>query len=110
LLLKERPQDHKEVRKMNKYELALVLSSKVDDDIRTATLERVKNRVTKSGSTITDIDEKGKQRLAYEIQDMFEGYYYFIHFEGPEDAPYFIERHLRIYDNVLRFLIVKQDA
>ena len=95
---------------MNKYEIALVLSSKVDDDVRTATLERVKNRVTKSGSTITDIDEKGKQRLAYEIQDMLEGYYYFLHFEGPEDAPYFIERHLRIYDNVLRFLIVKQDA
>ena len=95
---------------MNKYEIALVLSSKIDDEASTATLERVKNRVAKSGSTITDIDDKGKQRLAYEIQDMLEGYYYFVHFEGPEDAPAFIERHLRIYENVIRFLIVKQDA
>lgn len=93
---------------MNKYELAIVLSSKVDDEVRNAALERVKNRIEKSGSTIVDIDEKGKQRLAYEIQDMIEGYYYYIHFEGPEDAPHFIERHLRIYDNVIRFLIVKQ--
>ena len=95
---------------MNKYELALVVNSKIDDETRNATLERVKNRIEKSGSTIIDIDEKGKQRLAYEIQDMLEGYYYFIHFEGPVDAPYFIERHLRIYENVIRFLIVRQDA
>ncbi|MCR4846621.1 MAG: 30S ribosomal protein S6 [Eubacterium sp.] len=95
---------------MNKYEIALVLSSRIDDEAREATLTRVKNRVEKSGSTVTDIDDKGKQRLAYEIQDMIEGYYYFLHFEGPEDAPAFIERHLRIYENVIRFLIVKQDA
>ncbi len=95
---------------MNKYEIALVVSTKIDDETVAATLERVKNRVEKSGSTITDIDERGKQKLAYEIQDMTEGYYYFIHFEGPDDAPYFIERHLRIYENVIRFLIVRQDA
>ena len=95
---------------MNKYEIALVLSSKVDDDVRTATLERVKNRVTKSGSTITDIDEKGKQRLAYEIQDMLEGYYYYLHFEGPVEAPAAIESNLRIIEPIIRFLIVRQDA
>ena len=95
---------------MNKYEIALVLSSKIDDEARTATLERLKHRVERSGSTITDIDEKGKQRLAYEIQDMVEGYYYFLHFEGPDSAPSYIESHLRIYENVIRFLIVRQDA
>lgn len=95
---------------MNKYEIALILNSRIDDEAREATLTRVKNRIEKSGSTITDIDERGKQRLAYEIQDMIEGYYYFVHFEGPVDAPDFIERHLRIYENVMRFLIVKQDA
>ena len=94
---------------MNKYEIALVLSSKIDDEARTATLERLKHRVERSGSAITDIDEQGKQRLAYEIQDMLEGYYYFVHFEGPDEAPAYIESHLRIYENVIRFLIVKQE-
>ena len=95
---------------MNKYEIALVVSSKIDDDARTATLERLKHRIERSGSTITDIDERGKQRLAYEIQDMIEGYYYFIHIEGPDEAPQYIESHVRIYENVIRYLIVRQDA
>ncbi|MCR5214980.1 MAG: 30S ribosomal protein S6 [Eubacterium sp.] len=95
---------------MNKYEIALVLSSRIDDEARTATLERLKHRVERSGSTITDIDERGKQKLAYEIQDMAEGYYYFVHFEGPDEAPAYIESHIRIYENVIRFLIVRQDA
>ena len=94
---------------MNKYEIALVLSSKIDDEARTATIERLKHRVERSGSTITDIEEQGKQRLAYEIQDMLEGFYYFVHFEGPDEAPAYIESHLRIYENVIRFLIVKQE-
>jgi small subunit ribosomal protein S6 len=95
---------------MNKYEIALIVSSKIDDDARTATLERLKHRIERSGSTVTDIDERGKQRLAYEIQDMIEGYYYFVHFEGPDEAPAYIESHVRIYENVIRYLIVRQDA
>lgn len=95
---------------MAKYEIALFLNSRIDDDARTATIERLKHRVERSGSTITDIEEKGKQRLAYEIQDMLEGYLYFVHFEGPEDAPAYIESHIRIYENVIRYLIVKDEA
>ena len=95
---------------MNRYELALVVSSRIDDEARTATLDKVKDLVAKAGGTISDIDDKGKQRLAYEIQDMVEGFYYFIHFEGPVDAPAAIESTLRITESVIRFLIVRQDA
>lgn len=95
---------------MNKYEIALVLSSKIDDEARTATLDKVKDLVAKAGGNVTDIDERGKQRLAYEIQDMLEGYYYFLHFEGPVDAPASVESSLRIIEPIIRFLIVRQDA
>ena len=95
---------------MNKYEIALVLSSKIDDEARTATLDKVKDLVAKAKGTVTDVDEKGKQRLAYEIQDMLEGYYYYLHFEGPEEAPAAIESNLRIIEPIIRFLIVRQDA
>ena len=53
---------------MNKYELALVLNAKVEDDVRTATLEKVKGLVERFNGTITNVDEWGKKRLAYEIQ------------------------------------------
>ena len=95
---------------MNKYEIALVVSSRIDDEARTATLDKVKELVAKAGGTVTDIDDQGKKRLAYEIQDMIEAYYYYVHFEGPVEAPQAIESTLRITEPVIRFLIVRQDA
>lgn len=95
---------------MNKYELALVISAGIDDDARTALLEKVKERMEKRGAQITNVDDQGKKRLAYEIQKMKEGFYYFITFEAPEESPAEIEARIRIMDHVLRFLIVKQDA
>ena len=59
---------------MNKYELAVVLSAKLEDDERTAALEKVKGYITRFGGTVTDVDEWGKKKLAYEIQKMKEGF------------------------------------
>ena len=95
---------------MNKYELALVLNAKVEDDVRTATLEKVKGLVERFNGTITNVDEWGKKRLAYEIQKMKEGFYYFIQFEAESSAPAEIESRIRIMDNVLRYLVVKNET
>ncbi len=95
---------------MNKYELAVVVNAKIEDDVRTATIEKVKEYVARYGGNITDVDEWGKKRLAYEIQKMKEGYYYFIHFESDSTAPAEIEKHIRIMENVIRYLCVRQDA
>lgn len=95
---------------MNKYELAVVISAKIEDDERAATLEKVKEYVTRFGGSITDVDEWGKRRLAYEIQKMREGFYYFIHFEAEPTVPAEIEQNVRIMDHVIRYLCVKQEA
>ena len=95
---------------MNKYELAVVVNAKIEDDARLATIEKVQRYVTRFGGTITNVDEWGKRKLAYEIQKMREGYYYFISFEAEATAPAEIEGRLRIMDNVIRFLVVKQEA
>ena len=70
---------------MNKYELAVVVSAKI-------------------------VDEWGKKKLAYEIQKMREGYYYFIQFDASAECPAEIERRVRIMEPVMRYLCVKQDA
>ena len=95
---------------MNKYELAVVVNAKIEDDARTAAVEKVKEYITRYGGVITDVDEWGKKRLAYEIQKMREGFYYFIHFEAESSAPAEIERHVRIMENVIHYLCVRQDA
>ena len=102
--------DHKEVKEsMNKYELAVVLSMKLEDEERADAIEKVKGYITRFGGTVTNVDEWGKKRLAYEIQKMNEGFYYFIQFDAEPDVPAEVEADVRIMDNVLRFLCVKKD-
>ena len=95
---------------MSKYELAVVISAKLEDDARADALEKVKALVERFGGAITNIDDWGKKRLSYEIQKMREGYYYFIHFDAASDCPAEIERRVRIMEPVIRYLCVKQDA
>ena len=95
---------------MNKYELAVVVSAKLEDDARAAVIDKVKDLIARFGGAVTDVDEWGKKRLAYEIQKMREGFYYFVHFEAETTAPGEIEQRMRIMDNVLRYLCVKQEA
>ena len=94
---------------MNKYELAVVVSSKLEDDERTATLEKVKDIITNHGGAITNVDEWGKKRLAYEVQHMKEAFYYFIAFDGESTVPAEIESRVRLMENVVRYLVVRQD-
>lgn len=95
---------------MNKYELALVVSAKIEDEARAAVVERVQGLIARFGGTVTNVDDAGKKRLAYEIQKMREGFYYFIQFESEATCPGEVESRVRIMDNVLRYLCVRQDA
>ena len=89
---------------MNKYELAVVVSAKLEDEARADVIEKVKALVTRFGGNVTDVDEWGKRRFAYEIQN------YFVHFEADSTVPGEVEQRIRIMDNVLRYLCVKQEA
>ena len=71
---------------MNKYELAVVVSAKIEDDERAEVIEKVKALVERFGGKISDVDEWGKK------------------------TPSEIEQRIRIMDNVIRFLCVRQDA
>lgn len=69
---------------MNKYELALVVNAKLEEEERAAVVEKAKGYVTRYGGTVGEVEEWGKKRLAYEIQHMREAYYYFIQFEATQ--------------------------
>ena len=95
---------------MNNYELAVILSSKLEDDQRAAALEQIKELVKRFGGQIKDIAEWGKKKLAYEIQKEKEGFYYFIHFDAESTAPAEIESRIRIMEPVLRYLCMRPEA
>ena len=93
---------------MNRYELALVINGRLSDEERDSALETVKGIVERFNGKIGEVEDWGKKRLAYEIQKMHEGFYYFIHFEAESSAPVEIESRVRILEPVLRYLIVKE--
>ncbi|MCQ2513329.1 MAG: 30S ribosomal protein S6 [Lachnospiraceae bacterium] len=95
---------------MSKYEIAVVASAKLEDEERTALIEKIKGLVERFGGSVTSVDDWGKKRLAYEIQKMNEAYYYFIYFESDDaNCPNEMEQQLRIMDGVIRYLVVRED-
>ncbi len=95
---------------MNKYELAVILNVNLEEEARTATIEKVKGYITRFGGTVTEVDDWGKKRLAYEIQKSKEAFYYFIKFESNSECPNEVEARVRLMENVVRYLVVKQEA
>ena len=94
---------------MNKYELAIVVTAKIEDEQRAEVVERCKALIERFGGTVTNVDDWGKKRLAYEVQKMKEAFYYFIAFDAESTVPVEIESRVRIMDNVIRYLVVRQD-
>ncbi|NLC26951.1 MAG: 30S ribosomal protein S6 [Fastidiosipila sp.] len=87
-----------------KYELLYVLNGTLTDEALNEQMTRVQ-AVVEAVAEIEEVFVWGRRRLAYEIQDLREGYYVIIHFHAEPDQPQNIERLLRITDFVLRYLI-----
>lgn len=91
------------------YETIMVLNTKLDEEANKALIEKFTNLIAKNG-TVESVDEWGKRRLAYEIEDETEGYYVLVNFTA---APEFIKELDRVYqitDGVLRTIIVRKNA
>ncbi|HCA34742.1 MAG TPA: 30S ribosomal protein S6 [Lachnospiraceae bacterium] len=94
---------------MNKYEVALVLSSTLTDEQRQAELDLVKEYIAKYTGVVTDVDDWGKRKLAYEIHKQSEGYFCFIKADGEPSLAVELEKELRLRnETLLRYLIVRQ--
>jgi len=94
------------VQVMRNYELSVVLFSTLSEEEKVATLEKVKELITRFGGEITNVDDWGKRKLAYEIDKQREGFYYFIQFNAETTVPAEVESRIRIMEQVLRYLIV----
>ncbi|MCL2874400.1 MAG: 30S ribosomal protein S6 [Defluviitaleaceae bacterium] len=94
---------------MNKYELAIILNANLEDELLKEEVEKVHAIIARFGGLIDKIDDWGKRKLAYEINKQTEGFYSFITFTSDGDAPSKMEDRLRIMENLLRFLIIRQE-
>lgn len=88
-----------------KYEAVIVFSLKKDEEQIKALTEKF-SELIKANGTLTNIDEWGKRKLAYEINYEIEGYYVLYNFESKPDFPAELERVINITDGVLRSVVV----
>jgi len=91
------------------YEVLIILDPALSDDDRVAALKRISDLVTVEGSTLDNIDEWGKRKLAYEINKQSEGDYLLVEFHADPSAVDEIDRVLSITDSVIRFIITLRD-
>ena len=91
----------------NKYEAAMGFSVANGEEATQGLKEKFNDLIAKNG-TIENVDDWGKRRLAYLINDEAEGYYVFFNFESEANFPAELERVAKITDGVLRTMIIKK--
>lgn len=91
----------------NQYETVLVFSVKNGEDEAKNLLQKFKTMIEENG-TLDSVDEWGKRRLAYPINDETEAYYALVNYTCAPEFPAELDRVLKITDGVLRSLIVRK--
>jgi small subunit ribosomal protein S6 len=94
---------------VRRYELMLVFSPDAPDERISAIIDRTTRQVTADGGQIVKVAPWGRRRLAYPIDRHREGAYHIVVFESPTDGIAELERGLRITEEVLRHLIIRQE-
>ncbi len=92
---------------MAKYETIMVFSLAKGEEAAKELVEKFK-ALMESNGTLESVDEWGKRRLAYLINDEAEGYYVLYNYEANPEFPAELERIAKITDGVLRTLVVKK--
>ncbi|MBP2070289.1 MULTISPECIES: 30S ribosomal protein S6 [Anaerococcus] len=93
---------------MNNYEAVLIFKPDMSDQDRTELFDRFKAVIEENGE-VTNVDDWGKRRLAYEINYIREGYYYIVEFKSEPDHIREFERRLRLSDFIIRYMVIRKE-
>ncbi len=94
---------------MKAYELLYFVDPSIDEETRLATAKRIDTTITEQGGKVNNVEEWGKRKLAYEINDLTDGEYTLIDFETEPAAIAELDRVLHIMDAVVRYMITRRD-
>ena len=93
---------------MNKYESVIIINPNLEGEAIKALIEKFSNLINKNG-TVSSVEEVGLKKLAYEIKKNKEGYDIIFKFEAKPDSIDELERVYRITDEVIKFIVVKEE-
>ena len=93
---------------INSYETIFIVDATLEED-GVNTLKDKFVSLIQANAEVESIDEWGKRRLAYEINDKTEGFYFLVTFKAEPDFPKELDRQYKITDGILRTIIVRKD-
>jgi len=94
---------------MRSYELVFIVHPEMDEDALAAVVETVKGLVERDGGEVTQVEPWGLRRLAYPIQDQWEGQYVLMRLELEPQGVTGLERGLGLAEQVMRHLVVRAE-
>jgi len=94
---------------MRAYELIAIIDAKLDEEATAAVIAKYEDLLKNDGAEIVKIDKWGKRKLAYEINKHREGFYVLYDFKAKPETVAELERLMKIADNIIRYLVVRQD-
>ncbi|ADC49632.1 MULTISPECIES: 30S ribosomal protein S6 [Alkalihalophilus] len=94
---------------MRKYEIMYIIAPNLEESANKEIIERFNGVLTSNGAEVEKVEEMGKRRLAYEINDYREGFYVLLSVQANSEAIAEFNRLIKINDNVIRVLITKDE-
>ncbi|SDZ65218.1 small subunit ribosomal protein S6 [Evansella caseinilytica] len=94
---------------MRKYEIMYIVRPNLEEAATKEVIERFNKVLTDNGAEVENVEEKGKRRLAYEINDFREGFYVLLNVNAPTVAINEFDRLIKINENVLRHIVVREE-
>ena len=94
---------------MRKYELMYIIQPAIEEDAKKALVERFQDILTSNGAEIIEAKEWGKRRLAYEINDLREGFYQILKVTADSKAIDEYTRLANINEDIIRHIAVRID-
>ena len=91
------------------YETVFIVNPELGEEKVQELVAKFKGMI-ENAATVTDVDEWGKRRLAYPIDDIADGYYMVMRYTADRDFPVELERVFNITEGILRSLTVRLDA
>ena len=91
------------------YETLFVVDLTPGEEAVKSLVEKFTSLIAANG-TVTEVNEWGKRRLAYPINDLNDGYYVLVKFTAPHDFPAELERIFSITDGIMRSIVTAQEA
>lgn len=93
---------------MNKYESVVIVNPNLEEESVKSLINKFSDLINTDGKVIS-VEELGKKKLAYEIKKQKEGYYLVFKFEAKPELISELERNYRITDEVIKFIVVKEE-